>query len=63
MGDKTFFILNSVEHEIFNARKYKNIKKFGFFKAQIGLECYFPPAHKCWHSNIYEQDKLHALLS
>ena len=28
---KIFFILNSVEHEILNARKYKNIKKFGFF--------------------------------
>ena len=28
---KTFFILNSVEHEILNAHKYKNIKKFVFF--------------------------------
>ena len=25
---KTFFMLNSVEHEILNAHKYKNIKKF-----------------------------------
>ena len=24
-GYKTFFMLNSVEHEILNARKYKNI--------------------------------------
>ena len=40
-GYKTFFILNSVENEILNAHKYKNIKKFGFFKAQISLECYF----------------------
>ena len=24
-------MLNSVEHEILNAHKYKNIKKFGFF--------------------------------
>ena len=29
-GYKTFFVLNSVEHEILNAHKYKNIKKFGF---------------------------------
>ena len=28
---KTFFTLNSVEHEILNAHKYKNIKKYGFF--------------------------------
>ena len=26
-GYKTFFMLNSVEHEILNAHKYKNIKK------------------------------------
>ena len=30
-GYKIFFILNSVEHEILNAHKYENIKKFGFF--------------------------------
>ena len=29
-GYKTFFILNSAEHELFNARKYKNIKDFSF---------------------------------
>ena len=28
---KTFFVLNSVAHEILNALKYKDIKKFGFF--------------------------------
>ena len=38
---KTFFMLNSVEHEILNAHKYQNIKKFGLFKAQLSLECYF----------------------
>ena len=27
---KTFFVLNSVEHEILNAHRYKNIKKFSF---------------------------------
>ena len=42
-GYKTFFMLNSVEHEILNAHKYKNIKKFGLFKAQLSLECYFSP--------------------
>ena len=34
-GYKTFFILNSVEHEILNAHKYKNIQKFSFFQTQI----------------------------
>ena len=28
---KLFFMLNSVEHEILNAHKYKNIKNFGLF--------------------------------
>ena len=45
-GYKTFFMLNSTEHEILNAHKYKNINKFAIFKAQISLECYFP-AHTC----------------
>ena len=40
-GYKTFFMLNSVEHEILNAHKYKNIKKFSFFQAHISLEWYF----------------------
>ena len=40
-GYKTFFMLNSAEHEILNAYKYKTIKKFSFFQAQITLECYF----------------------
>ena len=35
------FMLNSAEHEILNDYKYKNIKKFGSFQAQISLECYF----------------------
>ena len=29
-GYKTFSILNSAEHEISNAHKYKNIKEFSF---------------------------------
>ena len=40
-GYKTFFMLNSVEHKILNAHKYKNIKKFSYFQAQIDGECYF----------------------
>ena len=48
-GYKTFFVHNSVEHEILNAHKYKNIKKFGLFKAQLSLECYFSRSYmlKC----------------
>ena len=30
-GYKTFAMLNSVEHEILNGHKYKNIKKFNYF--------------------------------
>ena len=48
-GYKTFSMLNSVEHEILNAHKYKKIKKFGFFQAQLSLECYFSRSYmlKC----------------
>ena len=40
-GYKTFFVVNSVEHEISNAHKYRNIKKFSCCQAQISGECYF----------------------
>ena len=40
-GYKTFSMLNSVEHEILNAHKYKNIKIFIFSQTQISRECYF----------------------
>ena len=40
-GYKTFFILNSSEHEILNAHKYENITNFSIFHAQISLECNF----------------------
>ena len=48
-GYKTFFVLNSIEHEILNAYQYKNIKKFGLFKAHLSLECYFSRSYmlKC----------------
>ena len=36
-----FFVLYSADHEILNARKYKSIKKFSIFQAQIRLERYF----------------------
>ena len=42
---KLFSVLNSVEHETLNAPKYKNIKKFGLFKAQLSLECYFSQSY------------------
>ena len=29
-GYKTFFMINSIEHEILIVHKYKNIKKFSF---------------------------------
>ena len=34
-GYITFFMLNSVEHEISNVHKYKSIKKFSLFQTQI----------------------------
>ena len=40
-GYKTFFMLNSIEHENLIAHMYENIEKFSIFPAQIGLECYF----------------------
>ena len=43
---KEFFMLNSAEHEILNAHKYKNIKKFSILQAQIPLDAIFP-ALKC----------------
>ena len=46
---KPFSVFNSVEHGILNAHLYKNIKKFGLFKAQLSLECYFSRSYmlKC----------------
>ena len=41
-GYKTFFVL---KYKILNAHKYENIKKFGLFKAQLSLECYFSQLH------------------
>ena len=40
-GYKKEIMLNSAEHEILDAHKWKYIKKFSIFQAQITLECYF----------------------
>ena len=32
-------MLNSTEHEILNAHKYENVKKFSILQAQVSLEC------------------------
>ena len=41
LNPKSTNILETVEHEILNAHKYRNIKKLSMFQAQISLECYF----------------------
>ena len=47
-GYKTFFMLNSVKHEILNVHKYKNIEKFGFFKKDSDKpRMLLFHAHKC----------------
>ena len=38
---KIFFMLNSAGHEISNAHKYQNIKKFSFYQAQISPSMLF----------------------
>ena len=37
------------DHEILNAHKYENIKKFGLFEAPLSLECNFSRSYmlKC----------------
>ena len=56
------FVLNSAEHEILNAHKYKNIKKFSFFSGSdkprmlffLLINVIMPtvfPAHKCYNAN------------
>ena len=68
-GDKTFLMLNSVEHEIINAHKYKSIKKNKHFSGSdkhrklffLLIQVEMPT--NCWHFNIYEQEKFHGQLS
>ena len=40
-GVVKMFMLRLAEHEILNAHKYKNIKKFSIFQAEVSAECYF----------------------
>ena len=39
------FMLNSADHEILNAHKYKNIKKFGFLGSVKHRMVFFPLIH------------------
>ena len=63
-GYKTFYMLNSTEHEI--QQSIKAIMLTNCFKS---LRCCIYHANKClnanncWHFNIYEQDKFCAQLS
>ena len=41
-GYKTFFMLNSVKHEILNAHKYKNIKNYNFLASDKPRMLFFP---------------------
>ena len=42
-GYRTFFMLNSVKHEILNVHKYKkNIKKFSFLGSNKSTILFFP---------------------
>ena len=59
-GFKTSSTLNSVEHEILNAHKYKNIKKFVFLGSFKHRMVFLPLIHvkiNCWHLKINEQEK------
>ena len=70
---KKKFMLNSAEHEIFSAHKYKNFKKFSIFQAKTSIDHYFFCskmlkcqqlfANNCSHFNIYEQKKFQAGMS
>ena len=46
LGNKTFFMLNSVEHEILIAHKYKKYQEIQLFQALVSENASFP-AHKC----------------
>ena len=59
-------MLNSTEHEILNAHRYKTIKKFRFCQSQISPECYlsfFTHVKMPIFVDMYEQGKFHAQLS
>ena len=62
-GYKTFFMLNSFEHKIFNAHKYKNIKKSAFLGSDKPRMLFFPLINVKMPTNIYEQENLHFQMS
>ena len=71
-GYKTFFMLNSSNHEISAAHKAEMLKIF-FLAFKLSDVVYImlinvtmptkSDANNCWHFNIYEHDKFHAQLS
>ena len=67
-GYKTFLVLNSIEHEILNAHKYKNIKKFGLFRFSKHRMLFFPLINVKMPTIVgiltfYEHENFHAQLS
>ena len=57
-------MLNSAEHEIVNVQKYKTSQEIQQFSGSDKLRMLFSLLiNDCWHFNIYEQEKFHALLS
>ena len=65
---KLFFMLNSVEYEILNAHKYKNMKNtFFFFCSGKHRILFFPLINVKMPTVVgiltYEQEKFHAQLS
>ena len=66
-GYQTFFMLNSTEHEISTAHKRipksEDVSCFKSLRCGIYHAYKCLNANKCWHFNIYEQDKFLAQLS
>ena len=64
---KTFFMLNSAEHEILPAKQQITDKYIYFllslaeYEIVYAFEC--ENANRSWHFHIYEQRKFHAQLS
>ena len=55
-------MLNSVEHEILKAHKYKNIKKLFLYSGKPRM-LFFLLINVKNANNCYEQEKFHAQLS
>ena len=52
-GYKTFFMLNSAEHEISTSHKIKNVENNDYNRFRNLIFCIYP-ADNCWHFNIYK---------